>query len=49
MDCSVGCSLTVDGESRQAVMVTSPGQDTEIAVTGLPVCAITLLVVVGGG
>ena len=44
----MGCSLTVDGESRQAVMVTSVGEAKEIAVTGLPVCAITLLVVGGG-
>ena len=48
-DCSVGCSLALDGEEHQGVMVTSPGQDTEVAVTGWGECALTLLVVGGGG
>ena len=45
------CSLTVDGEEQQGVMVTSPGQDTEIVVigTGLAECSLTLLAVGGGG
>ena len=45
------CSLTVDGEEQQGVMVTSPGQDTEIVVigTGLAECDLTLLLVGGGG
>ena len=44
-----GCSLTVEGESHQGVMVTSVGEAREVAVTGRGECGLTLLVVGGGG
>ena len=44
-----GCSLTVDGESHQSLMVTSVGEAKEVAVTGRGECGLTLLVVGGGG
>ena len=43
------CGLAMDGEEQQGVMVTSPGQDTEVTVTGWGECGLTLLVVGGGG
>ena len=44
-----GCSLTLDGEEHQGVMVTSVGEEKEVAVTGRGECGLTLLVVGGGG
>ena len=44
-----GCSLTMDGESSQSLMLTSVGETTEISVSGLGTCELTFLVVGGGG
>ena len=43
-----GCSLTVDGEEHQGVMVTSVGEEKELTVTGRGECVLTLLVVGAG-
>ena len=43
------CSLVMDGEEHQGVMVTSVGEAREVAVTGWGECGLTLLVVGGGG
>ena len=45
---ALDCSLVVDQSVGKSVMVTSEGQATEILVTGLGECALTLLVVGGG-
>ena len=47
VDCSLECSLTLDGASSQSLMLTSVGQ-SEISVSGWG-CDLTLLVVGGGG
>ena len=43
------CSLILDGEEHQAVMMTSVGRVAEILVTGLGECHLSLLVMGGGG
>ena len=44
-----GCSLAMEGELSQSLMITSVGQTSEIRVSGAGPCDLTLLVVGGGG
>ena len=44
-----GCSLAMDGELSQSVMLTSFGETSEISVSGFGPCDLTFLIVGSGG